>query len=113
MRISYDNFLTALCSYIDTAIMEKLPRNRRLLLGIAIMALPAWLTNKVRTYSELLETLHIIDGDFIDLDELEATGKTLLEKYGNYELNLMDIAITITEDDICRLCQSARNLANS
>jgi hypothetical protein len=113
MKITYDSFLTALCSYIDSDIMEKLPRNRRLLLGIAIMALPAWLTNKIRNYSELLETLNIIDGDFVDLDELEAVGKQLLEKYGNYELKLMDLAITITQDDICRLCQSARNLANS
>jgi hypothetical protein len=113
MKITYDNFLTALCSYIDSDIMEKLPRNRRLLLGIAIMALPAYLTNKVRTYSELLKTLNIIDGDFVDLDELEATGKQLLEKYGNYEMKLMDLTIAITQDDICRLCQSARNLANS
>lgn len=112
MRISYDHFLTALCSFVETEIMEKLPRNRRLLLGVAIIALPSWLTKKVREYSELLDTLNIMEDDQIDIDELEELGKKLLTKYGNYEIKLMDLVINITADDVCRLCQSARNLAN-
>lgn len=113
MKISYDNFLTALCSFVETDIMEKLPRNRRLLLGVAIIALPSWLTKKVRDYSELLDALNVMDDNHIDIDELEELGKKLLTKYGNYEIKLMDLSILITADDVSRLCQVARNLANT
>lgn len=111
MKIKFDTFTTAVCKYIDTDIINKAPRNRRLLLGVAVMATPNFLTQKARDYNKLLSSLEVIDEDNkIDIDTLESVGTELMNKYGSYQLKILDMAIDITRDDVSRLCQLCRNM---
>ena len=111
MRVKFDTFTTAVCKYIDTDIINKAPRNRRLLLGVAVMATPNFLSKKCKEYNQLLSSLGIIDEDNkVDLDSLESVGTELMDKYGSYQMKLLDMEINITKDDISRLCQMCRNM---
>ncbi len=109
--ITFDNFSSAVCKYMDTDIINKAPRNRRLLLGVAVMATPSFLEKKAKEYKQLLLALNVMDEDNnIDVDSLESVGTELINKYGSYQLKVLDIEINITKDDIARLCQMCRNM---
>ena len=111
MRVKFDTFTTAVCKYIDTDIINKAPRNRRLLLGVAVMATPNFLSKKCKEHCQLLSSLGIIDEDNkVDLDSLESVGTELMDKYGSYQMKILDMEINITKDDISRLCQMCRNM---
>lgn len=111
MKIRFDSFTTALCSYMETDIIEKLPQNRKLLMGVAVMAIPIMLSKKVNDYSELLCSLNVVDCDnYVDIDVLEDIGYKLIDKYGSYQMKFMDITINISKDDITKLCASCRTI---
>lgn len=111
MKVKFDSFTTALCSYVETDIIGKLPQNKKLLMGIAVMAIPLLLSKKVNDYSELLCTLGVMDSsNCVDVDILEDTGYQLMDKYGSYQIKLMDMLIDITKDDITKLCALCRRI---
>lgn len=109
MKVTFDIFTTALCSYIDSDIIAKLPNNKRFLMGVAVMAIPLILSKKVNDYSDILCTLGVMDEEnCIDVDNLEEVATKLMNKYGCYQFKLMDLLVDVKEDDILKLCAKCR-----
>lgn len=110
MKISFDTFKTVVCRYMDTDIIDKAPRNRRLLLGIGVMLAPSFLDKQVNAYLPVLCTLNVIDEDKqINVDTLEDVATKLIDKYGSYQMKLLDITVDITREDVIKFCQMCRN----
>lgn len=110
MKIPFDTFKTVVCRYMDTDIIDKAPRNRRLLLGIGVMLAPTFLDKQVNEHLSLLCTLGVIDEEKqVDVDTLEDVTTKLIDKYGSYQMNVLDMTIDLTKEDVAKLSQMCRN----
>lgn len=95
---------------MDADIVHKAPQNRRLLLGAISLVAPSVLDKKVREFLPVLQTMGIMDGEgMVDVDRLETLCVDLVKKYGRYEMKIVDVTVSIGEEDIRRFLTICRN----
>lgn len=112
MGVPFDTFKAAVSDYIEEEIVRKAPLNRRILLGAAALVAPAVLEQKYQSMMPYLMTLGLVDDQgTVNVDRLEEVGVDLVRRYGSFQMKVLDVGVSIGEDDVRKLatlCRSAQ-----
>lgn len=113
--VEFASFMEALGSYIDTEIVQKAPRDRRMSMGVVALAAPMVLTRKANENAGLLRDMGLVDESMaVDVDALEDFLSKLMDRYGPYRFEIPKpfggLSVELTKDDVARFCQTCRNI---
>ena len=79
-------------------------------LGAIALVAPSFLDKQIQDHSSILQTMGIMDEQkMVDVDRLESLCVDLVKKYGRYEMKILDVSITIGEEDVRRFLTICRN----
>lgn len=111
MTIDLDKLKTALCSFMDTEIISKVPVGRKVLFGGATLVLPFWVDEK---FMQLLPSLKMMgigseDGTF-DLDKVEQELTKLMDKYGRLQISVLGRDIALDQNDVHKIADLCRSI---
>lgn len=113
VMISFDVFKAAVCEYLEANLVQRTPQNRRILAGgFVMLVVPLFLKKKVKALHPYLVELELMDGEgMVNVDRLEELGVDLVRRYGSFQMKVLDVGVSIGEDDVRKLatlCRSAQ-----
>lgn len=111
MTIDLDKLKTALCSFMDTEIISKVPVGRKVLFGAATMALPYWVDDKFMELLPYLKRMGMGSEDgTLDLDRVEQELTKLMDKYGRLQISVLGRDIALDQSDVQKIADLCRKL---
>ena len=111
MVVRLDSLKKAVCSFIETEILSKVPNGKKIVIGAMIMVVPKFIDIKYKElypYISMME-LGTEDGQ-LDIDKAEKTLSELMTKYGGYSMDLLGTTITFNQSDIHRIAELSKAL---
>lgn len=111
MIVRLDSIKKAVCSFMETEILSKVPNGKKLVVGALIMMTPKYIDmkyNELYPYIAMME-LGTEDGQ-IDIDKADKTITDLMAKYGGYEMNLLGTTVKLGQADIHRIAELSKAL---